>query len=217
MRVIVCHWSRMRPVFSSNGRCLSATAAGGRYGVGTKRARPSSVGNGSPPPKRRPCRTETRVVRARIAVAVARARTRCAAAATAPAPARRTRRRSAPASAPMSKTASAVVLESRTARRARGRCRPGGVGEGVVPAHAGARPRSASTSRAAPRRAAAEGALARDAALGIGDRAVLLAPAGGRQQDMGEARRVGRPAVADRRRTGRPPAPSRTRVGVAAC
>src|SRR5262249_26619223 len=38
-----------------------------------------------------------------------------------------------------------------------------------------------------------EGALARDAALGVGDRAVLLAPGGGRQQHGRERRGVGAP------------------------
>ncbi len=42
-----------------------------------------------------------------------------------------------------------------------------------------------------------EGTLARDAALGVGDRAVLLAPAGRGQDDIGQLRRVIRPAIAD--------------------
>ena len=42
-----------------------------------------------------------------------------------------------------------------------------------------------------------EGALARNAPLGIGDRAVLLAPRRRRQDNIGKARRIGRPAIAD--------------------
>ena len=42
-----------------------------------------------------------------------------------------------------------------------------------------------------------ECALARNAAFRIGDGAVLLAPAGRRQHDIGKARGVGRPAVGD--------------------
>ena len=41
----------------------------------------------------------------------------------------------------------------------------------------------------------AEGALAGDAALGVGDRAVFLAPAGGGKQHIGVRRGVGRPAI----------------------
>jgi hypothetical protein len=50
-------------------------------------------------------------------------------------------------------------------------------------------------ARPAGRRA--ERPLARDAALGIGDGAVLLAPCGSRQNDIRVARRVGRPAIDD--------------------
>ncbi len=68
----------------------------------------------------------------------------------------------------------------------------------------GGRPRPTATS---PRRASPGGveerALARNAALGIGDRAALLAPAERRQQHMGVARRVGRlEDIARRRRRG---------------
>jgi hypothetical protein len=42
----------------------------------------------------------------------------------------------------------------------------------------------------------AKGALAGDASLRIGDRAVLLSPTSGRQHDIGQTRRIGRPAIA---------------------
>ena len=41
VRVIVCHWSRMRPVFSTNGNSSSVRLAGPRGGVATKCALPS--------------------------------------------------------------------------------------------------------------------------------------------------------------------------------
>ncbi len=43
VRVMVCHWSRTRPVFSSNPPVAAHGGPGTR--VGTNRARPSGVGN----------------------------------------------------------------------------------------------------------------------------------------------------------------------------
>ena len=52
VRVMVCHWSRSRPVISTSGQSGLVGLAGGRGGVGTMRARP--VGVGKPPrPNRR--------------------------------------------------------------------------------------------------------------------------------------------------------------------
>ena len=102
---------------------------------------------------------------------------------------------------------------SRRARRARGRCRPGRDRRRPRPSPCGA-PTSATIhqSGCASPGGGRNGALARDAALGIGDGAVLLAPAGGRQHDMGERGRVGlRARNRRRRRTGSAASASRTR------
>ena len=45
LRLIACHWSRSRPVFSRSGQRASTLSAGGRHGLAMKRARPLAVGN----------------------------------------------------------------------------------------------------------------------------------------------------------------------------
>ena len=99
-----------------------------------------------------------------------------------------------------------VLAEDRRRRR---------VGESRAEAHAARDSATIHQSGRASPGGAAEGALARDAALGIGDGAVLLAPGGGRQQRHGRTRGVGVAEQSETTTNGQRPAP-RARVGVAA-
>ena len=106
-------------------------------------------------------------------------------------PARRYRRRGAPSFSNADSAACSRKMSAGPHRRKR-----------LLPAHAPRHLREHPPIR--PRLAGrrAEGALARDAPLGIGDGAVLLGPARRRQNDMGERGSVGRPGVGDDRQAG---------------
>ena len=87
--------------------------------------------------------------------------------------------------------AAAIVLEGRQRRMIAEDRRRRGEGESVAVAHAAGDLRDDPPVGPGLAGRPAEGALARNAPLGIGDRAVLLAPGGGRQQHVGMAGGVG--------------------------
>ncbi len=181
VRLMVCHWSRSRPVLSSMGNRSLCSAASPRGVTATKRARPSGVEN-PPFPNSRPSSASAGLpvgggdrpaLRRHGLVA---------------------RRVQVPERAQV-EAARAVVLERRQPRVL------AEDGRRAVPAERVAVPEPAAELAEHPpvrprlARRVAETPLPRQAAFRVGHRAVLLAPPGRGQHHVGERRGVGVPAI----------------------